>query len=65
MPDVERLQAEAEEAQIRSQTARSRAQAAKESLLNLGVRWAQANDRRSTPGPTEPLDRSKHPRADL
>jgi hypothetical protein len=66
MPDVERLQAEAEDAQIRSEMARSRSQAAKSNLRELRVSWFSAKDRRSIAERTVgPLDRSRHGPIDI
>jgi hypothetical protein len=60
MPDIERLHAEAEEATIRSEMARSRLQAARSNLRDLGIRWSEAKDRPSIRQSVGPPDPSRH-----
>jgi hypothetical protein len=60
MLDVARLQADAEDAQIRSEMARSQLQAARSNLLRVIVRWSEANDRSSIARSVIALDRSRH-----
>ena len=64
MPDAERLQAKAEDAQIRSEMARSRLDAALSNLSELGIRWAESKDRGSIATPAGPPDRLTHGRTD-
>jgi hypothetical protein len=65
MPRVDRLQAEAEEAQVRSEMARSRSQAARNSMHELRVRWSIAQNRKSIDErKVVPLDRFGHGRID-
>jgi predicted metal-dependent hydrolase len=65
MPDVVRLQAEAEDAHIRSEMARSRLEEAKSDLLKLAVRWSRAKGRRPIARSVEALDRSRHGTLDI
>ncbi len=58
MPDVERLNAEAEDAQIRSEMARSRLAAAKSNVHKLGLRWSEAKHRRSMARSVRAAERS-------
>ena len=45
MPDLERLQADAQEAEIRGEMARSHLTAAKESARERSARWAKSHSR--------------------
>ena len=47
MPDVGRLQADAEEAEIRGEMARAHLEAARRKMHRLGIRWSKAKERKS------------------
>jgi hypothetical protein len=64
MADVVRLQAEAEEAKIRSEMARSRLQTAKGNLHRLGARWSRTKRRGLIAQSAGAAARSRHRSSD-
>lgn len=59
MIDVQRLQAEAEDAQIRGEMARSQSQKARSNLRHLRVRWSEAKRSSIIDWSAEPHYRSR------